>query len=96
MRRYRATVAATPLFVALVAGCGGSTEAPEATSAGDGEVRALTREQIQERAEAMSPEVAESLGIIDTTIRIERPMPPESLTVNPFVGDSAPSPSPSP
>lgn len=93
MRRHRATLAATPLFVALAAGCGGSTEAPEATSASDGEVGGLTREQIQQRAEAMSPEVAESLGIIDTTIRIERPTPAESLTVLPLVGDSAP-PSP--
>lgn len=90
MTPFRAMVAIA-LLAPLAAGCGAAEEAPDAAGAADAEVPALTREEIRERAEAMSPEVAESLGIVDTTIRIERPMPAESLRTPPFLTDSAPT-----
>lgn len=88
MRRYCVTIAAGSLLVASAVACGGSAETPESTTTVDGEVRALTREQIRESAEAMSPEMAESLGIVDTTIRIESPIPAESVRMTPPPPDS--------
>lgn len=66
---------------ALLAGCSEPEQVPAGgvdTTVSE-EVRALTREQIRQSAEAMSPAVAESLGIVDSTIHIESPMPPESV-----------------
>lgn len=80
------------LAALLLAACGPGDEAPEASDPADAEVPALTREEIEERAEAMTPEMAESLGIIDTTIRIERPMPAESVRAPGFTPDSSPPP----
>ena len=82
MRSIRLLMASVSLLCLLPAACAPSEEeVPAATGEvnGDEGVRALTREQLQEQAEAMSPEVAESLGIVDSTIRIERPVPPESI-----------------
>ena len=80
-----ARVAAIPMAIlmslALLAGCGGGGEAPqeERPAAGaEEDVSPLSREQLELQAEAMSPEVAESLGIVDTTIRVTRPIPPDS------------------
>ena len=82
MRSIRLLMASVPLLCLLPAACGPSDEeVPPASSDANGDegIRALTREQLQQQAEAMSPEVAESLGIVDSTIRIERPVPPESV-----------------
>jgi hypothetical protein len=79
------------LLAPLSAGCGAAEETPGAAGEAEAEVPALTRDEIREHAEAMSPEVAESLGIVDTTIRIESPMPADSVRTAPFVPDSAPS-----
>jgi hypothetical protein len=45
----------------------------------------LTREQIEQQAEPMTPAEAERLGIVDTTIRIEPPMNPDSVLPGDFV-----------
>lgn len=42
----------------------------------------LSREQIEERASSMTPEEAERLGIIDSTIHIEPPINPDSVIID--------------
>ena len=91
MRSSRGAVAAIVGMFVVGSGCGASDPGPEAGAVGDGEVQGLTREQIEEHAEAMSPEVAESLGIIDTTIRIESPMPAESVRPPTLAPDTVPA-----
>lgn len=93
MRRSRVTLLATPLLLVLVGACGGAADSPEQGSDEDGEVSPLTREEIREHAEAMSPATAESLGIVDTTISIEAPVAADSLRRLGPPADSAP-PSP--
>jgi hypothetical protein len=39
----------------------------------------------------MSPETAESLGIVDTTISVQSPMPAESVRTEPLPVDSPPA-----
>jgi hypothetical protein len=90
MRRFRARLATTLSLIVIAGACGGSAEPPETSTVVDGEVSPLTREQIEEHAEAMSPEEAESLGIVDTTIAIEAPTPADTEMVAPPRGDSAP------
>ena len=58
------------LALALTACGGAESEAPAAVQGGPA-VEGLTPEQIQAEAEAMSPEEAESLGIVDSTIHVE-------------------------
>ena len=66
------------LFVAVLCGCGGGeSELPR--SAEEPEYDGLSREQIELQAEPMTPAEAEELGIVDTTIRIEPPMSPDSV-----------------
>jgi hypothetical protein len=89
MRRFRARLATTLSLIVIAGACGGSADPPEAATVVDGEVSPLTREQIEEHAEAMSPEKAESLGIVDTTIAIEAPTPTDSEMIAPPGGDSA-------
>jgi hypothetical protein len=91
MTSFRAMVGFVPLLAVALAGCGATEEAAEPSTAADAEVPPLTREEIQEHAEAMTPAMAESLGIVDTTIRIESPMPAESVRTSPFLTDSAPA-----
>jgi hypothetical protein len=45
----------------------------------DPEYDGLSREEIERQAEPMTPAEAERLGIVDTTIRIEAPINPDSL-----------------
>lgn len=69
-------------LLVVLAGCGGAEEAVEAEvepAADPGAMDGLTPEQIRVQAEPMSPAVAESLGIIDSTIHIEDPFPGDSL-----------------
>lgn len=77
------------LLCCLAVACGGSEQPSEGTSTGQTEVTPLTREEIRERAEAMSPQVAESLGIVDTTIHIQSPAPAESIDLPTLPADSA-------
>ena len=94
MRSFRLLMASVPFLCLLPAACGpAEEEVPAAANeaSGDEGIRALTREQLQEQAEAMSPAVAESLGIVDSTIRIESPVPPESVQPIP-IPDSIPQP----
>jgi hypothetical protein len=89
MTKMQRGAAATLLGLALAtAGCGGSERAGGRSDAGDapdtGAVGGLSPEELRARAEPMSPEQAESLGIaIDTSIHIERPS-----------GDTIPHPGP--
>lgn len=78
MKRFRSIIGAVPIL--LVMACGGTAEQPPEPAGDPGDdPRPLTREQIEESVEAMSPAQAESLGIVDTTIRIESPMPEDSV-----------------
>ena len=79
IRPLTAAGAVPSLMIALLAGGCATEEEAEPAEAGGAEAPALTRDEIQREAEAMSPAMAESLGIVDTTIRIERPMPAESV-----------------
>ncbi len=59
----------------MLGGCkAGEDVGPDTVEAADsGALDGLTREQIREQAQPMTPERAEALGIIDTTIHIEDP-----------------------
>lgn len=70
------------LLIILASGCG--EESPEPPPVSDPEYEGISREEIERRAEPMTPEEAERLGIIDTTIRVEPPMNPDSV---PFEGE---------
>jgi hypothetical protein len=61
-----------------LAACGDAAEEPPA-SAGDPEYQGLSREEIEAEATPMTPAVAESLGIVDTTILMQPPMNPDSV-----------------
>jgi hypothetical protein len=77
-RAIRMVVAGTALFV--LAGCGPEEPAaPPPTAEEEREFQGLTPEEIQQQAEPMTLEEAERLGIIDTTIRIESPIHPDSV-----------------
>lgn len=88
MNRTRRAVLAGMLLVcsAVSAGCGGSREeeAEEPTPAAGGEaLDGLTRDQIREQVRPMSPEKAEELGIVDTTIHVESLTNPEDRSLLP-------------
>lgn len=72
----RTSLAAAVLLACAVAGCGSSEPEPaaETDTTARPVVEGLSPEQLQERAEPMSPEQAEQLGIIDTSIHVERQM----------------------
>lgn len=81
-------IAAPALALAVVltaAGCGNSDAGPDANGvAADSEgYGGLTPEEIRRQAEPMSPEEAESLGIVDTTIHMESPVGDDSLVPPP-------------
>lgn len=75
------------LFLGVAIGCEAAEEAvPEPTGESrSGEFQGVSPEEIRMRAEPMSPAMAESLGIVDTTIHVEEqlgdtiPTPPESI-----------------
>lgn len=89
MNRFR-DWALLAVVAIISSGCRGAEEFPvEEPDAADTTraFQGLSPEEIRRRAEPMSPEVAESLGIIDTTIHIEGPVPDDSL-IPPQVRDS--------
>jgi hypothetical protein len=72
------------LFAGGIAACGGSGEGTTrdpAVGVDTGAMGGLTPEEIRARAEPMSPEKAESLGIVDTTIHVEAHENPDSLPI---------------
>ena len=89
-RRARIGVALGLLVPMIACGNGEPEAAPPAPP--DPETTPLTREEIELQAEAMSPAVAESLGIVDSTILIERPISDDTILLPPFLIDSVPSP----
>lgn len=72
----------------LVLGVGGCQDTVPERSAeptrSSEEYEGLSREEIERRASSMTPEEAERLGIVDTTIRIEPPMDPDSVLPSGF------------
>jgi hypothetical protein len=63
----------------LLGACGPGADADPQPGVDDAEYRGLTREEIELQAESMTPEEAERLGIVDTTIRLEAPIHPDSV-----------------
>ncbi len=72
-------VVAILLSLVLSAGCGQPEQDAPPPPLQDPEYDGLSREEIEERASPMTPEEAERLGIVDTTIHIEPPVNPDSL-----------------
>ena len=91
-RRQRVLLLATAaaLGAVLFAGCGVPEDDPPPEPVEVEDVSPLSREELEMQAEAMSPEVAESLGIVDTTISVTRPVPPESVLLPGTPFDSLP------
>lgn len=75
MHPARRSVASIAMLLLLVLACQpAGDEGPDTTEAADsGALDGLTREQIRARARPMTPEDAEALGIVDTTIHLEDP-----------------------
>ena len=74
------SVACAVLTVTLAAAACSDDSPPAAdTPAGAGAADGLSPEQIRSRAEPMTVEQAESLGIIDTTIHLESSYPEEAI-----------------
>lgn len=68
------------VLLPAAAACDGVATDQPSESEEDAEVyEGLSPEQIEMQAEPMSLEEAESLGIVDTTIRLQPPMNPDSV-----------------
>ena len=74
--RYRVLPLVFGILVA--AGCS-DTPAADTSGGAAPEYDGLSREQIESEASMMTIEEAESLGIVDTTIRVVPPMNPDSV-----------------
>lgn len=72
MRRTGLTAAAVLLLSLPLGACGGEEAQPDAAAPEASGIGGLSPEQIRQQAEPMSPEQAEELGIIDTTIHLEQ------------------------
>lgn len=75
------------LLVALSA-C--ANEAEETVTEGEAEFEGLSPDEMQRQAAPMTPEQAESLGIVDTTITVGAPIGADSV-VQPGVIPGAPA-----
>jgi hypothetical protein len=74
------------LLLAAPAGCGGPGEVDDDTPATvpvEEGFEGLSPEEIRAHAESMSPAVAESLGIIDTTIHVEERLSEDTIVIPP-------------
>jgi len=83
----RALVAALLLAAAVAGACKKEEPAPEGDAAAGNVVDGLSRDQIQQQAEPMTPEQAEQMGIVDTTIHVEQLTSPEDSAL--IGGDTA-------
>lgn len=72
IRTRLAAPAALLLLLPLAGACERGAEPPEDAPVDGSAVDGLTPEQLRQRAEPMSPEEAEALGIVDTTIYMEQ------------------------
>lgn len=80
LRRGRSARAAGTLLLAVLAACGGDGGGePPPAAFDEPEYQGLSREEIELQAESMTPAEAERLGIVDTTIRMEAPIHPDSV-----------------
>lgn len=73
----RVTGAVTLACVVVLFACRSEVDEPVETV--DPEYEGVSLEEMERQAEPMSLEEAERLGIIDTTIRIEPPIHPDSI-----------------
>jgi hypothetical protein len=83
-RPLRPLAAATAFLLAACGVEGGDESAAEPDTAAS--LDGLSPEQIRAEAEALPPAVAESLGIVDTTIHLENLGPVDSLPAPPEEG----------
>ncbi len=80
---FRAATLPPIAVVLMLAGCGGEPQPRAEPILEQSEYDGLTPEEIQLQATSMTLEEAERLGIVDTTIRIEIPINPDSLLIPP-------------
>jgi hypothetical protein len=86
MKRSRSAVLIPLLATLALSGCGRDEPAMEPGAVSGAEepaVDGLTPEEIRRQAEPMSPEQAEQLGIVDTTIHVEQLTTPEDTMLRP-------------
>lgn len=77
------------ILFAVIAGCGSSGDDDQ--QPGSSSVEGVSSEDMVGQAAPMTLEEAESLGIVDTTVRVAPPVGPDSLPVynpSPLSGDS--------
>jgi len=67
------------LLIALLLGCAPDSPPPPPPPALEEGYEGVSPEEMVRQAEPMTPEEAERLGIVDTTIRMESPIGPDSL-----------------
>ncbi|MBA2671851.1 MAG: hypothetical protein H0U67_15905 [Gemmatimonadetes bacterium] len=77
MNRSRAGALLVILVAVIVSGCGHDEPQPAPVVGGEPVAEGLSPEEIRQRAEPMTPEQAEQLGIVDTTIHVEEQETPE-------------------
>jgi hypothetical protein len=89
MKRWRPWTVLT-LLVPIAGACGTAGDEPDEPRSERTEeaLEGLSPEQIRSRVEPMSPEMAESLGIVDTTIHVEDRSPEDSLLPPTLSGDT--------
>lgn len=75
---FRSFLAPLLCCTLLLGACDNGEERP-APAIDESEFEGLSRDEIEQQAESMTPEEAERLGIVDSTIRIEAPMNPDSV-----------------
>jgi hypothetical protein len=90
--------------VLLAAGCrsGGGESAASADAAAETDTTnrqaldGLSAEQVQAEASSMTPEQAEALGIVDSTIHVERLQSPDDSIISRGPPSAAPAAAPAP
>ncbi len=77
MNRSRAGALLVMLVAVIVSGCDRDEPQPAPVVGGEPVAEGLSPEEIRQQAEPMTPEQAEQLGIVDTTIHVEQLATPE-------------------